>query len=149
MSNRQYGITAIVLNRFLSLQPAYRQQPIEKFVGDDTHFICVLTTLMGNKIDGNGVQMSDVDAQLAPWLEPCKQRASLAVTIVGDSRITAKESLSFPYDYAVIGQGERTLLAIVNHELYGDALTSTVNRGTYYVSDKTYGYDSYNTNHDI
>jgi radical SAM superfamily enzyme YgiQ (UPF0313 family) len=143
---RQYGITAIVLDRFLSMQPAYRQQLIEKFVDDDTRFICVSSTLMGNKIDGNGVQMSDVDAQLAPWLELCKQRAPLAVTIVGGSRITAKESIGFPYDYAVIGQGERTLLAIVNHELYGDTLISTVNRGTtHYVSDKTYGYDSYNT----
>lgn len=144
---RRHGITAIVLDRFLSFKHKFRARLIKKYVGPETRFICVSSTLMGNSADGSAQSMSDIDEMIAPYLDMCKDLAPNAKTIVGGSRITAKEKIAYPYDYAVAGQGEQAMLAIVNHELYGDLLVHDDQiDGTKYVSDTTYGYSGYNTN---
>jgi len=142
---RRAGLTAVVIDMCTVLTREQRQKLLRSHVTPYTKFVCLSTTLFG--LAGDMVtEIEEVDASMTTMFGTLRRRAPAATFIIGGSKVTAGDRTTMDFDYGVIGQGETTLLAIVNHVLYGDPLVTdfTVNN-VRYVSDKTYPYGTYNT----
>lgn len=139
---RSMGLSSVMIDHAFSMSWNNLRQLIDKFVTHHTRFICLSTTLLGPPGSVINV-MADCDVIFEPIMEYIKQIAPLAVFIVGGSKITRGEPSSLPWNYYVRGQAEESLRAIVAHELRGDNLVELYPN---VVSDKTYGFNSFNDN---
>lgn len=146
---RKYGFTATVIDLVFSLPKEELHALIDKFVTSTTRFICLSTTLLG-PVNLDAGTLEDCEAEFKPIMEYCQTRAPQATWIIGGSKIGKHDPTTLPFHYAVIGQGESTLTAIINHELYDDPLQvlEEIN-GVKYVSDRTYGFDEFNTSQEL
>lgn len=135
---RSMGLSCVVIDHVFALPLSDLEVLFRRYADERTKFICVSTTLLG-PIGSTINVMSECDRLLEPILRVLKILAPNAKTIVGGSKITRGDLSSLPFDYQVKGQAERTLKAIVRHELVGEPLVS--NQGV--VDDKTYGYQTY------
>jgi len=146
---RSIGISAVVIDHVFRLGASDRTALIDKFIGDDTIFIGLSTTLLGQP-GINPSQLEECDDLFAPILSEIKAKAPHVISVIGGSKIIQGERTVLPFDYGVIGQGENTLIAIINHVIYGDTLEiSEVSGGVKYVSDRIYGYDGFNQSQNL
>jgi radical SAM superfamily enzyme YgiQ (UPF0313 family) len=130
---REIGLTVTVVDKTFNLSEDILESSIQKFVSNNTKFICVSNTLL----DWSQPRISSLLAR-------CKKNAPDAVSIIGGSYVI--KGNRFPgFDYGVIGQAESTVPVIISHVLFNTPLIieEEVN-GTKYISDKTYKYDIYN-----
>lgn len=140
---REHGFTATVVDHALFFGPETIDKILDRFVTVDTKFLCFSTTLMGEP-GTQGTPMAKVDQLINVIIQKCKSRCN-AFTVIGGSKITSGDKTSLPFNYAMIGQGEKGIVAIINHALYGDQLEAENINGTLYVSDKVYGYEEFNS----
>ena len=131
---RDMGLTAVVVDHAFAIPSSHRTSIINKYVDNNTKFICLSTTLLGTP--GNiWTRIAECDDLFEPIMNEIKVIAPQASFIIGGSKITRGEQSRLPFDYVVKGQAENTLRAIVakvlcNHELILDE------HG--YVTDKIY-----------
>lgn len=137
---RDMGLTAVVVDHAFAIPSSHRTSIINKYVDNNTKFICLSTTLLGTP--GNiWTRIAECDDLFEPIMNEIKAIAPQASFIIGGSKITRGEQSRLPFDYVVKGQAENTLRAIVakvlcNHELILDE------HG--YVTDKIYDYNDFN-----
>lgn len=150
---RRYGFTVQAIDHLahlLSLPQDQQARLLRNFLGAGTLVVGLSTTML---------QLPEVTDELSFWggiseatmkrfVQLVRSLAPAATVVLGGSqvrwpisRLIADRAIA---DYFVVGQGERSLLAIMNHLKYGDALH--VERsidGTQWLSDITYPYDGF------
>lgn len=139
---RSEGISSVVIDHVFSMPWPDLKKLIDKFVGPETKFICLSTTLLG--APGSIINvLSECDRLFKPIMDYIKTINSDTVFIIGGSKITRGEKSSLPFDYYVKGQAEESLRAIIYKVLRNDPLAE-LEPGI--VSDKTYGFNDFNSN---
>ena len=134
---RECGYGAIVIDYANKLTKLQLSTLIEKFVTRYTKYIGLSTTLFS---EGN------VDAEFEWIVNKCKQINPLVKFVIGGSSVIHGHKTMLPVDYAIVGQSESTLLAVLRHVEYGDQLhISEEINGVKYISDNVYGYNAYNS----
>ena len=135
---RECGYSTMVIDHTNQLTEAQLIVLIEKFVTSNTRYIGLSTTLF--------TDVGDLDPEFKWIFDKCKNINPALKFIIGGSRVIHGYKTKLPFDYGIIGQAESTLLALLRHLEYGDALhiTEEVN-GVKYISDTVYGYDTYNS----
>lgn len=142
---RKYGMTVMVINFTLLFHRRDKlKELINRFVSTETKFICLSNTIIS---DPNNWDKRKYVEEMSSILDYCKSRSPNSVSIHGGSDITqSKGIVNLKFDYAVEGQGETSVLAIINHVIKNDRLVvSEVVNGTKYVSEKVYGYGTFNS----
>jgi radical SAM superfamily enzyme YgiQ (UPF0313 family) len=141
---RNLGFRAIVLDHIAYYSEKSRNALIAKFVTEETKFICVSTTLFG-KTGAQFATIEQIDEIVKPIVDECRKRSPTAVAIVGGSQVTSGAISTLNYEFAVKGQGETSIVAIINHVLYGDPIEGDKIGDTLYLDDKVYGYEGFNS----
>lgn len=137
---RDAGLSAIVVDHAFAIPDQYMEKILEKYVDQNTQFVCLSTTLLGTP--GNiWTRLSECDNLFEPIMNKIKKIAPNAVFIIGGSKITRGEKTKLPFDYKVKGQAEICLKAIIGKVLYNHDITLD-DQG--YVSDKVYDYNDFN-----
>jgi radical SAM superfamily enzyme YgiQ (UPF0313 family) len=134
---RECGYSTIVIDYSNKLSKIQLSTLIEKFVTSNTKYIGLSATLFSE---------GDVDLEFEWIVDKCKQVNPFLKLIIGGSPIIHGHKTKLPIDYALVGQSESTLIALLRHLEYGDNLQiSEEVRGVKYVGDSIYGYSTYNS----
>ncbi len=150
---RRYGFTVQTIDHFaqlLLLPPEYQEKVLERFLGEHTLVVGISTTMLS---------LSDPTHELSFWggvseddfkqlMGRMRRLAPNAIFAMGGSQVrwaTAGRMASPQIaDYYVIGQGERSFLALLNHVKYGDPLhVERYINGTKWLTETTYPYDDF------
>jgi hypothetical protein len=141
---RKCGMSVMVINFTLMYhRHNVLKKLIERFVNNDTKFICISNTIMSNP---NNADKSKFNSEMNEIINQCMAKAPHATRIMGGSDIVQSKGLiNLNIHYAIEGQGEAAMLAVINHVINGTELVVTeVFNGVKYVSDKVYGYGTFN-----
>ena len=138
---RSLGLSAMVVDHVFAIPKSFQKEIIKKYITPSTKFVCLSTTLLGTP--GNTWNnINECDDLFEPLMQDIKLIAPAVIFIIGGSKITKGEKSRLPFNYAIKGQGEETIKAIVAKELYNKEIIFD-NDG--FVSDKVYSFNDFNT----
>ncbi|THB73381.1 MAG: radical SAM protein [Gammaproteobacteria bacterium] len=146
LRNNNYSVQCIDL--FLAMDEATLFKVFSKVISYDTKVLGVTTTLLKDVFGGSFFGIPD--AKFITIAEQVKTINPNIKIIFGGSQVNKRaieelEPFKNLIDFCVSGEGETTILAIMNHIIHGTDLNAEIINGLAFISDKEYPYKQFNT----
>jgi hypothetical protein len=143
---RDSGYTVKVIHGFVKLSDREFKDICEKYISSKTVMVGLGATVLANLEQSKFFGIDDI--QTRKRFESLKEQFPNIKLCLGGAQVTGATDVFLQrfnyFDYAVKGQGENVVVAILNHLTTGSKLVSTTVTLPRIVSDKTYPFEDFN-----